>query len=420
MIVKFFKKKRFIQGFPFFKFLITVSGRLVPKIFLPFAGIIIFAYYFFGHEFFTDLVSAIIGSGFLILGILSASFTVMFSFIANRRIGTGLNGWIRHLPIDQVLFKWIIILVNWIMILPLLFFMGFLSLTANMKYNVQITPYLIGLPFLGLSSVIFNFIVAGKRIVRILMFVLAVLLSSNNWLLLSLGLIFIPLLKPLSRQFGYSSLAKKYKNSKIVDFMIGWRAMRLRLLIPYLASFLTIPFLYLFISNNPLEYYKYDLLIRLSGGFSLVTFSAVFSHLLGMRRPIWAWYRSLSKSSRNRILTDSLFITIHLVPILLIFGALSWEMFPFLISGIPPLVFYSTLAIRRMSNSGFGTFGYIMKPGILVVMLTVFSPWIIPALLIFAPLILHIATKEEKELPVSQFHKVSYLAIGDSRSWSGK
>jgi hypothetical protein len=195
--------------------------------------------------------------------------------------------------------------------------------------------------------------------------------------------------------------------------------MRLRLLIPYLLSFLFYPILFLFLSNNPIQAVQAGIMIRLTVGGSLTVFCASFVEIMVRRRPPWPWVRSLPWSAMQRIYRDGLFLLIHLLPLVLYAGLISWQMIPFVFCCLPGLVSFSVLAGLQINSGRFGVFGRIMGQTWLPIFLFGITPWISLLYLILTPWFIKRAAYLEMTLPVSRWQEVSHVAEGDSQSWRG-
>ena|GEM_PF-535370 len=403
------------------RFHIGAGGRVAQRVFIPFICSFMIVYMLLGPDFFYAFSAALLKGGYFLTALPTTVFALTAALLAGLRVGNGLTGWIRHLPMHANTSRRIAGIVIFITILPILIFFAFLSLAAANYYHLNVTPYLLGLPLVGMAAALFGLPVKRRYLSRPLLVMACLCLSSLNWYLLFTGIvlfisadiIFGPIL-PTRRPKGFSP-------TRSFHFIVNWRAVRLRLIIPYLLSFIVYLFLFLFISNNPYDYHQTNMAIGLAVGVSLIIFCASLSHFLALRRPPWSWSRSLPWSARQRVCKDALFLMFHLVPLVVVPAAvIRWQLIPFILCGLPPLVLYSTKAICRVSSSRFGVFGQIFGTGMLAAFLFGLFPYVSLVFLAVTPWLIKQAAAQDKYLPVSQWQEVSHIAEGDSQSWSGR
>ena len=407
------------QAIALLRFHLGAGGRLSQRVFLPIFGSFFFLYFLLGPDFFHAFTAALIGGGYFSSAIPTTFFALIVAKIAGQRVAHGLTGWMRHLPVNENTNRRLAIIALSITILPLLSILAFLSIAAAGKYNIRVAPYLLGLPMVGMAAALFALPVKRRYFSKALLALSCLSFSSQDWGLMLAGVILLvggdmisgPLV-PITRRLGFSV-------NRLIHFILIWRAMRLRLLIPYLLSFTIYPILFLFLVNNPYDYHQANMVIRLAAGMSLTVFCASFTQILAKRRPPWLWSRSLPWSAWQRIYRDALFLMIHLFPLVLVAVIIRGQMMLFIFCCLPGLVIFSVMVSRRISASRFGVAGQVLGQAVLPVFLFGLSPWVSLLYLVLTPWLIQKAAFEEMSLPVSKWLEVSHVAEGDSQSWRG-
>ncbi len=404
-----------------FRFHLHVGIRLALRIFVPVVSIFIALYYLLRPELFNSLMAQILDGGFLLSGITATFFCFIIAGFASRRICLGLNGWIRHLPIEGIVHRRMAGFAISIAQIPALAIIAGLAVVAMKLYQVSAVPFIAGLPLVGLSCGLCVLPVKRKLITRSLAALAAIGFSSNNWAFLAGGILLLIAADGIS-----GSLVQKKKHTKfhktfrgifLVAF-INWRALRLRPLVLYLLS---LPFLgaaQLFIANNNPAPLLAEKMIRFGGALGLILFCSVFANMLASRRPPWPWIRSLPWSAKTRIVWDSSFIGLHALPLVVLVGAMNLKsMLPLALS-LPIFAIYSAYSIRQAPESVMGASGKVLLLGTFGSFFLCLIPWSSVCFLALTPLILNLGTKAEKHQKVSQWLELHHLAVGDSLSWS--
>jgi len=404
-----------------FLFHLRVGIRLALRIFIPVVSIFFALYYLLRPELFNSLMAQILDGGFLLSGITTAFLCLITAGFASRRICLGLNGWIRHLPIEGMVHRRLAGLAVSIAQIPTLAIIAGLSVVAMKLYRVSAVPFIAGLPLVGLSCGLCVLPVKKKIVTRILTAIAAISFASNNWAFLAGGAILLITADLISGPLVQKKKLSRFHNpfkGKLLMASINWRALRLRSLVPYLLS---LPFLgaaQLFIANNDPTPLLAEQVIRFGGSLSLAFICAIFAHMLASRRPPWPWIRSLPWSSKTRIVWDTLYIGLHTLPLFVLVGSMNIKSMLPLVVSLPFIVSYSALSIRQASESMMGASGKVLLLGIIVSLFLCLIPWSCVCFLALAPLMLLLGTKAEKHQKVSRWLELHHLAAGDSLSWS--
>lgn len=404
-----------------FFFHLHVGIRLALRIFIPVVSIFFALYYLLRPELFNSLMAQILDGGFLLSGITTTFLCLIIAGFASRRISLGLIGWIRHLPAEGTMHRRMAGIAIFIAQIPVLAILAGLAVVATKLYKVSAASFIVGLPLVGLSCGLCVLPVKRKFITRSLASVAGISFASNNWGFLAGGLLLLiatdVISGPLFQKKKHSKFPKPFKGMLFVT-SINWRALRLRFLVPYLLS---LPFLgatQLFIANNNPAPLLAEQVIRFGGSFSLVLFCSIFANMLASRRPPWPWIRSLPWSAKTRIAWDTSFIGLHMLPLLVLIGAINLKsMFP-IAASIPLFAAYSAFSIRQAPESPMGASGKVLLLGTFSSLFLCLIPWSSVCFLALTPLALNEAIKAEKLHKVSMWLELYHLAAGDSLSWS--
>jgi hypothetical protein len=201
-------------------------------------------------------------------------------------------------------------------------------------------------------------------------------------------------------------------------FIMAWRAIRLRLILPYMFSSAILGLTWLFLLNNTLEILLAEKIIRFGGALSLAATCALLANVLTVRRPAWPWSRSLPWSSRHRIILDFSFLGVHALFLFIPIAMLDMKAVIPLFFSLPLTLIYSTAVIRQASEYRMGAYGRIMTFGFLQALLLCFYPLISGLFLASTPVVMYYAIHKERVLKVSRWMERHHLAAGDSLSWS--
>ena len=403
-----------------FLFHLHVGTRLALRIFIPVVSIFFALYYLLRAELFNSLMAQILDGGFLLSGITTTFICLIVASFASRRICLGLNGWIRHLPLEGKIHRRMAGIAIFIAQIPILAILAGLAVIAIQLYQVPAAPFIAGLPFVGLSCGLWVLPVKRKLITRSLAALAAIGFSSNYWEFLAGGILLLVVADrisgPLVRKKKHSQPSRLFKGKFLVS-TINWRALRLRPFVPYLLS---LPFLgaaQLFIANNKPSPLLAEQMIRFGGALGQVLFCSIFANILASRRPPWPWIRSLPWTANTRIVWDSCFIGLHAFPLVVLLGTMNLKsMLPLALS-LPLLASYSAYSMRHESGSAMGASGKVLLLGTFASLLLCLIPWSSLCFLALTPIAFHKAIKAEKHQKVSQWLELHHLAAGDSLSW---
>ena len=275
-------------AFAFFLFHLHVGTRLALRTFVPLVCVVFALFYILKPEFFFSLADILLQSGFLLSGLPATFFSLTVAGLASRRIGLGLSGWIRHLPVDSATHRRTAGLAVFIAQSPALIILAILGLAASEMTGLSAAPYLAGLPLLGLASGLAVLPVKRRTPSRVLAILACLCFFFRSMGIVSDGAV---LLAAADRISGPLTLKRKrpvFRRTfpgKFFLFSLGWRALWPRLFIPYVLALFPLGAARLFaLNNNPAPALS-DAVARFGGAMGLVIFSALFSHLLALGGP---------------------------------------------------------------------------------------------------------------------------------------
>ena len=409
------------EDFALFLFHSRVGVRLALRVVFPLFAAIFALYYILGPEFVYSLMTAFVSNGLPASGIFSAVISLTIAGIAARRVCLGLEGWIRHLPAASQTHRRLAGVAIFIAQLPILIIMAVLASIASLKSGVPVAMYILGLPLLGSASALFVLPVEGKIIARPLAALACVFVSSGKWQFILGGIIMIAIsdffsraLYTKKRRTGFKSI---FKGASLMA-VISWRALRLRILFPFLLSLMVLGATILFLANNSLNPRAFTRAIFFGGALSMVVFCAWLADMLASRRPPWAWARSLPWASEKRIAADFCFIGLHTVPLLILVAIMNLKSALPLAVSLPLLVVQASGAMRQVAERRTGSYGLVLLNGTLGALSLSLIPLISLVFLALTPLAFKIAAEKEKNQKVSLWLELHHLAAGDPLSWS--
>jgi hypothetical protein len=406
----------------FFLFHLRGGTRLALRIFASLVAVFFALYYVVGYEFFLSFMATVLDAGFLLSGLFTFLVCFIIARFAARRIYLGICGWMRHLPAEGAIQRRMAGIAVFISQIPVLIILVLLARMAGKFLEIYALPYLVGLPLAGFSSSLF--VLPAKNIYRAktLTASAAVCLASNDWRFLAAGFV---LLAAADRLSGPLLLKRKKPTFRIhlkgpfFTGTINWRALRFRILFPYLFSLPFVGATRLFLANNDVSAPLAERVTRFGGALSLAAFCSIAVHILASRRPPWPWIRSLPWPARSRILWDSAFAGLHSLPLLLILGILNLKALLPLVFSLPLLAVYSSASMRQVPESRISASGKVLFFGALGALLLFLAPLSSLLFLALTPFALKAAVRSEKRQKVSRWLELHHLAEGDSLSWSG-
>jgi hypothetical protein len=413
------------QAYPalaFFLFHLRVGARLAAKGLAPVIAFFFASFYLFRIEFFIELARALfLDSHVFISGLAFTAVTVMAARFISPRVCLGLNGWIRHLPLRSRTHRRLAAFSVFIALMPMLIVLSLPSLLLAFNLGLDPAVFLIGLPFLGVSSAIFVLPVRHGLMVKFAALISCFCAASGSWFLLASSVPLILLSDGISGPLRASQKHSRFGRilrGLWLSYSISWRALRLRIFYPFLLAFIPLGLTWVFLVNNEPGPPLSEKVILAGGAAGLALFFALLANLLAVRRPPWPWIRSFPWSSLSRVLIDSGFLIVHAAPLVLLISFWENRTAAPLILSLPALAFLSCLSIRQAPDSRTGAYGKILTFGIPGALGLGIIPWVAVFYLALSPLLLKQARDSERSQKVSLWLERHHLAAGDPLSWS--
>jgi hypothetical protein len=379
------------------------------------------AYNLLRPELFNAVFAALLDRGYLFMGLVSSILSLGVAAMAAPRICHGLNGWIRHLPARGLTHRRLAGIAITLSLIPILLVLSILSLIAFKVYKVSPYLYLSGLPILGLAAGLCVLPVTHNYLSKTLALSACVLSTSGHWLFLFAATILLiiadltagNLSPPRKPHVSQRSLPASW-----INVLIVLRALRLRILFPYLPPLFVLGLTSLFLSNNTLTPHQIFRGVIFGGTLSISMLFAFIANSLAIRRPPWPWARSLPWAAKQRITADAILIGLSAIPILLlVFLLKSQSIWPVMIY-IPPLALFASLSVRRAFENQLGAVWQTLIVGTTASMLVCLIPFVSIVFLAATPLLIKHGAEQEQKQKVSVWLEMHHLAAGDSLSWS--
>jgi uncharacterized membrane protein YvlD (DUF360 family) len=406
---------------PFVIFHLGVGVRLALRKLAPILAVAFAAYYLLRPELFNAIFAALLERGSLLMGLVSTLLSLSVAAMAAPRICLGLNGWIRHLPARGLTHRRLAGIAITTAQTPVLLLLAVLSLFAFAVFQVSPFLYLLGLPILGLASGLFVLPLQRNCFSKPLSFAACVLSTSGHWIFLTIAIVLLIIADLTAGSLSPSRKSRVSQRSlpgSLTNVIIVLRALRLRILFPYLPALFVLGLTSLFLSNNTLTLHQIFRGVIFGGTLSVSMLCAFIANSLAVRRPPWPWARSLPWSAQQRITTDASLIGLSAIPILFLVMLIKLQaIWPVAIC-IPPLVFFASLSVRRAFENQLGAVWQILIVGTTASVLVCLIPLISIVFLAMTPQLIKYGAEQEKQQKVSRWLEMHHLAAGDSLSWS--
>jgi hypothetical protein len=305
--------------------------------------------------------------------------------------------------------------------LPILIFLLLLAILVSKTSGVSVIVFLAGLPVLGLAAAQFVLAVKRRFLTMPLSAITCVMAAIGQWDFLGVSLVLlllndfisgplIPVRRPLKFRKSFSGF--------FLTAIIAWRALRLRILIPYIPAIVILGLTRVLIQNNSFSSLLNFRTMCFGGALSIFIFCAFVAGRLAERRPVWPWVRSLPWTAKERVLIDAIFVAILSFPLLALTAILNIRAFWPVVCSLPLASVVASFVMRRGFRYRLGAGEMITYIGIAgAVTISVF-PLISLLYLVLTPLAMSFAAAEERSQKVSLWHEMQHLAAGDPLSWS--
>jgi len=407
----------------FLIFHLNVGARLALNKLVPVLGVMFAVYFIFKPEFFNEYFSFLLSEGSLIPGVVFTLVCAATASMASKRVCLGLSGWMRHLPVSGLATRRLAEIAVFAAQTPILLVLIYFPCFSVFSHGVSPYSYafLTGVPLLGYASSKASVPSRRGPVSKPLAYAACILLVSGRWVWLFGGVVLLfltdlisgPLSAPKRRRLFRARSRGYFLNAVII-----WRAVKFRMLIPYVFGAAVLGAVMLFLSNNQFSPEVTLKVMTLGGALSAVFFLAFFSNHLANRRPAWPWIRSLPWSARERILLDSLCLFSLALPVLVFLFFTNKKALLVVAVFLPAACVWSSLSIRKGGDSKMGASGSILCFGFISSLLITVIPLSALAFILAVPFLIKGAVESERNLKVSRWLKLHHLAAGDTLSWS--
>jgi hypothetical protein len=406
----------------FLIFHLHVGIRVALRILAPALAAIFGLLYILKPEFFVFLTRTIFKeSGNLAMGLFFTLLVLPLASIISPRVLHGLAGWIRHLPAGSALHRRLAALAIFTAMIPVLAVLGALASISLWTSRQDVVLSMLSLASLGLASSASSLYVKRRSITAPLGILACVLCASGTPIFIALGIGLILVTDQLSGPIMPVRKSRRYRRflkGLSLLTILNWRAVRLRLALPYVYSLPVFLAITLFLRNNSLSPRLISSAARFGGTLCLAVFLAILAHILAVRRPPWPWLRSLPLSSSQRVLSDSLFLAAHALVLLIPIFMIHRRSIFAVAALIPVAALRSAGAIRQARQLRSGAIGTLLLEGFIVSLFLSLWSWTAVILIAGAPIAFLDAVRREQNQKVSLWLEIHHFAAGDSLSLS--
>jgi len=406
---------------PFFVFHLRVGIRIALRKVAAIVALIFAISVILRADFLVAIFSGLLQSESLVSGLVFAVVAISIALMASPRICLGLTGWIRHFPASSPMHRRLATLAIFVAQLPILLILAFLAVLVSQASKIPVQFFLAGLPLLGLAGAQCVLPVKRRYLTIPLAAINCVIATSGQWYFLADSLVLLLLTDLIAGPIEALRRPPKFRKAFSGFFLtviISWRALRIRILIPYLPSLLVLGLTRIFVQNNSFSPSLNFRVMCFGGALSIFLFCAFIAGRLSERRPVWPWIRSLPWTARERILIDAFFLAVLSLPQLCLIAFLDTRALWPVACSLPLIVAIASLIMRRGYRYRLGAGEMITYVGIAGAVTLAVFPWISFLYLALTPLALKYAADEDKNQKVSLWHEMQHLAAGDPFSWS--
>ena len=173
---------------------------------------------------------------------------------------------------------------------------------------------------------------------------------------------------------------------------------------------------WLFLNNNELTGAEAAIGVRVGGGLAVLAVLLPLAGELKIRRPPWAWARSLPWTSRRRVVGDAAFLALAALPALIGAAVLSVPAAVSLAAGLAYQALRLADAIRREIEGATRLGPLAVAEASIVQLAVAVSAWAGLLLLILVPLALKLGERRDQAQKVSRWLERHHLEGGDPAS----
>jgi hypothetical protein len=205
----------------------------------------------------------------------------------------------------------------------------------------------------------------------------------------------------------------------MLPYRIAWRAMSWRATGALISAAVPVGFTWLMSVNNQMTGAEGETVLRTGGAVGVVLTLTGLANVLQLRRPAWAWARSLPSSATQRVVHDAAALLAALVPLWVVVTVASVRAGLAVILLSPLLALIAAASMRRATARITGAQGEVFAIGLLIAVAASQSRWLVLACVACTPAALLLATRRERMLSATQWHERHHSTVGDAMAWTG-
>jgi hypothetical protein len=334
------------------------------------------------------------------------------------RLSSGVNGWLRHLPLSRVQSRRGLALGLVTVQLPLVLILIVMGLVAHRQGLSTAVPGVRWLIVLVAGATVSLPVRHRYFVAPMAVGALAVALSGSGWrLVLSATLVLATdaVAGPLHPTRG-----RRPRESAVpLQWRIAWRALGVRLLRAYGAGLLALAAGWLAIVNNHLTGRPADGVARFAGAVASVVCLGSLAKALAVRRPMWALARSFPWSATRRVVEDAVFLALHTLPLMLLV-ALQGARAALSVLALLPFLSLLAAGLMRRIPEGQGNALVFLGEGVLAASLLALLPWTAAGWLAAAVPALRLSAEADRRQKVTRWSDLQHDEAGDPTVRSGR
>lgn len=330
---------------------------------------------------------------------------------------SGLNGWVRHLPISGAGNRRGLTLALVAVQVPLAVLLSLLAIVARAHGRAVILPAL----RLALLLVAGAFAAVPSRrqpMTALFSAVAAICAAAAGTFGMAIAFVLLAAIDLLAGPLREPPPVRAWRPAgPLFSARIALRALGPALAGRYIVSLIPIGAAVLFTVNNAPPPGIAAGVARFGGALSLTIFISGIVDRLVVRRPVWPWSRSLPWSAANRILSDGTLIAALALPVILLAGALNPGAALQAAAVLPVLALRGASFVRKARERKTGAGGLLLE-GFFVSATIALVDWAWTIWLAATPAAFLAARRADVNLKVTRWVERHHASAGDSLSWS--
>jgi hypothetical protein len=332
---------------------------------------------------------------------------------------SGLNGWVRHLPISGTGNRRGLTLALVSVQVPLAALLTLLAIVAHACGRAVILP---GLRLaLLLAAGAFAAVPSRRQPITALFSAAAAICAvAGGSLGMAIAFVLLAAVDILAGPLRDPPPVRAWRPAgPLFSARIAMRALGPALAGRYIISLIPIGAAVLFTVNNSPPPGIAAGVARFGGALSLTLFISGLVDRLLVRRPVWPWARSLPWSAANRILSDATLLAALALPVTILAGALNPGAALRTTAVLPVLTLRGASFVRKARERKTGAGGLLLE-GFFMSATVALIGWAWTIWLAATPVAFLAARKAEVSLKVTRWVERHHASAGDSLSWSGR